>query len=465
MSPDSISSSVEPTEIRDRPPRLLAFLCLLIPALPSFVVLSGPLKSHGSPARMIAILFFGLAVLGFVVIRRTASNRTLSVGVALILLFLFLELTVYGVGLTHLDSAVIEPSKTRVMIVYLAFTGVALYVLMRVKTTRQRTILLGCLAIGLTFACLVGFLQQANIDLRYLFQPPGFVVNADFVTFYQREGVKRVWGTSIHPLEFSVLAAATVPLTIHFVRFGSSRQVRLFATLACGMALLALPSAVSRSGVIALTVALLIYMWGSKVRHIIQAAVGAAAAIAVYLAVFPRIAHALWVTIVYAEEDESIHARTVDYSVVGETFRAHPVFGLGLGASEPTVYGYLDNEWLQALVQGGIVGVTAMIVFAMGGIFGISAALRAASTPRERDQAYMLGSIFVAILSSSFTMDLFSCQQATFVLFISFGLLWSNFKVRLPESNMAWPVHTIVPNNRLAAATFLRPPRRSLRSC
>src|SRR5262249_18975571 len=105
----------------------------------------------------------------------------------------------------------------------------------------------------------------------------------------------------------------------------------------------------------------------------------------------------------------------------------------GPGGSLPYVYGFLDNEWLQAIVNGGITGVAAMIVLAVGGIFGISALLRGASTPRERDQAYGVGSIFIAILSTSFTFDLFSYQQATLIYFISFGLLWSNFKIKLPE--------------------------------
>ncbi len=71
-------------------------------------------------------------------------------------------------------------------------------------------------------------------------------------------------------------------------------------------------------------------------------------------------------------------------------------------------------------------------MLAGGGIFGLAAALRSAATPRERDQAYMLGSMFVAILVSSFTFDIMGFQQATFILFVVFGLLWSNFRVSLP---------------------------------
>jgi O-antigen ligase len=439
---DSIASSVTPAGPRERTPWLLAFLCILIPALPSSVVVAGPLKSNGSPARMIAVMFFGLTVLGFILIRRTAPTRTLRPGIAFILLFFLLELAVYGVGLTHWDFPVIEASKTRGLILVIAFTGLTLYVMTRIETTRQRTVLLGCLAIGLTFACLVGLLQKTGIDLRFLFQPPGFVVGVDYLAFYERYGARRVWGTSIHPLEFSVLAAATVPLTIHFARYAANRQVRWLAMLACGVALSALPASVSRSGFVALAMALLVYMWSFKVRDLAVGLLAATAAVVGYISAFPASANAFWQTIINSEQDTSVTGRTQDYAAVGDAFRAHPVFGLGLGNVLPkgASDGFLDNEWLQATVQGGIVGVTAMIALAAGGIFGISAALRTASMPRERDQAYMIGSIFVAILSSSFTMDLFFCHQVSFILLISIGLLWSNFKVSLPdEANTASP--------------------------
>lgn len=434
---DANAASVVPSGQRASIPWLLAFFCLLVPVLPTFVVLAGPLKSNGSPARMIAVLFFGLSILGFVLIRRTGTPRTLAPGIAIISLFFLLELVVYAIGLTHVDHPLIEAGKTRGLIVITAYTGIALFALRQIKTTRQRSILLGAMAIGLTFACVVGLLQTTNVDLRYLFQPPGFVVNTEDLTYAERHGVRRVFGTSAHPIEFSVLAALTVPLTIHFARHAASRTTRWLAVLACGIALLALPAAVSRSGLVALAAALFVYMWNFKVRQIAVAIVTGVAAGLGYLAVFPGAASALWQQTINSEEDPSVLARTVDYAVVGDTFRGHPLFGLGFGSTAPSEYGFLDNEWLQQIVQGGVVGLLALAVLAGGGILGISAALRTASTPRERDQAYMVGAIFVAILTSSFTMDLFSFSQATFILLISFALLWSNFKVALPDARNA----------------------------
>jgi hypothetical protein len=51
----------------------------------------------------------------------------------------------------------------------------------------------------------------------------------------------------------------------------------------------------------------------------------------------------------------------------------------------------------------------------------------------------MLGAVFVAVLTSSVTMDLFSFSQATFIMLVSFALLWSNFNVALPVARTASP--------------------------
>jgi O-antigen ligase len=436
----ALSRFLEP-RARERTPWLLAFLCVLIPILPSYLVPPGPLKSYGSPARLIAIMLFVLAVLGFVLVRRTASTRTARPGVVVILVYFLFVLSVYGVGLSHTDTALVEANKTRTILIVLANVGVALYAMTRVETVRQRSILLGCVAVGLTFNCVVGLLQNAtHIDLHLLFQPPNFVDNQSDqghglgATLGERFGAKRAFGTSGHAIEFSVLAAVTVPLTIHFARYAANRHVRLLAALAAGVAFLAMPAGVSRSGVIALAAALLVYVWTFKVRELGVAVVAGAVALLVEFVAAPGTGQALWKSVSNAAEDESVLERVADYAKVSSTFHDHPVFGLGLGGSPPAEYGFLDNEWLQALVQGGIVGLVAMIVLASGGIFGLAAALRCAASPRERDQAYTMGAMLIGILASSFTFDLFSFQQATLLFFILFGLLWSNFTISSREA-------------------------------
>lgn len=439
---DPLASSASEAEPREKTPWLIGFFCLVISLLPTYVIPPGPLKGNGAPARAIAILLFGLTVLGFVLLRRTARNRTVRLGAVILLLYFFVLLVVYGVGLTHIETAAIEASKTRSIIGLVAYVGAALYMMTTIRTVRRRTIALGCLATTLTFSCLVAVLQgTTKIDLHLLFSPPGFVVNiADqgrggTVTLADRHGAVRAYGTAWGPIEFSVLAAATVPLTMHFARFAANRGVRLLAALACLVALLAVPASVSRSGVVSLVAALLFYMFAHKVRHIATMVVAGSAAVFGYVLAFPHVANAMWFTITNAAEDDSVIDRTADYAQVSQTFHKFPIFGLGLGGSPPAEYGFLDNQWLQAIVQGGIVGGAAMIILSLGALFGISAGLRTATSPRERDQVYAMGAMIIAILVSSFTFDLFAFEQVTLTFFVLFGLLWSQFTVRWPASN------------------------------
>jgi O-antigen ligase len=427
-------------KVRERTPVLLAFLCFLIPVLPSYSVPPGPLKSNGSPARMIAIILLILAVLGFGLIKRSAPMRTICPGVVLILAYAVIVLTVYGVSLSHYESEATDAVRTRTIISVAACVGLALYVMRRVVNLRQRSTLLGWLAIGLTFNCVVGLLQNlAHVDIHLLFQPPGFVVNTlaegldQTPSLVDRFGAKRAFGTSAHPIEFSVLASVAVLLNLYFARNAGSRNLRVLAAVGVALALLAVPAGVSRSGLIALAAGLLFYMWNFDLRRLgVAMAVGVLAI--VVGAGFSGNFQALRDSISGASEDISVTTRLDDYAAVVQVFHSNPVFGLGLGVTPSGSRGVFDNQWWTAFVNGGIVNVAGMIVVTVGGLFGIAAALRRATTKGERDQTYATGAIFIGILSTSVTFDLFGFQQVTLVFFLVFGLLWSNFRVVIPES-------------------------------
>ncbi|GAA4471107.1 O-antigen ligase family protein [Rhodococcus olei] len=350
-------------------------------------------------------------------------------GAVVIVVYFLLQLLIYGVGVLHLDGSVVEATKTRMAIGLFANAGVALYVLHTVQTVRQRSIVLGMLSIGLTFECVVGLLQSfTGIDLRFLFQPPGFVLNLEETGFTERNGAFRVVGTSHHAIEFAVLAAVAVPLTLHLARYATKPLYRQCAAVGCLIAVFAMPAGGSRAGVVALAAALLTYMFAFTLRQIANGILVGIGAGLVYVVAAPASAYALWLTVVKANEDGSVLSRLADYSTVARTFHDHPWFGLGLGGNPPTVYGFLDNEWLQSIVQGGIVGFAAMLVVVGGTVAGLTAGLRTARSSRERDQAYAIGAALVGIIASSFTFDLFTYQQATFVYFVLFGLMWSSWR-------------------------------------
>lgn len=418
-------------ESEPRTPWLLAILCLLISVLPSYQVLPGPLKSNGSPAKIIAIVLAGLIVLGFLLLRRSSSKKALSVGAIPLLVYLLLTILYYGVGVS-------QPGKTfdQVLITEVANVGLALYAMTRVTTVRHRSLVLGFLCTGMVINCVLGILQAtASVDISALLQPPGFVDNqVDLgrglaATPTVRNGAVRAVGTSGHAIEFAVLAAIAVPLALHFARNGGRTAIRVAGSVAAVVALFAMASGGSRSGVVALGAAFLIYMWTLRAREVANALIMGIIAVVVGFMLAPGSIGALWQSITGSAEDGSVLERVEDYARVSETFRNHTWFGIGLGRSSPADYGFLDNQWLQQIVQGGVAGILAMIVLISGAMFGISAALRSARSPLERAQAYVVGAMMVGIVTSSVTFDLFAFQQVTLVFFILYGLLWANFAV------------------------------------
>lgn len=417
---------------QEKTPWLLYAFCILLPSLPTYLVLPGALRGNGSPTRMIALVMFGLVALGFVMVRRSTPYRQINPGAVILLLYFGLWLLAYGVGLLDHDDYITASGRTRSLVALIAHVGAALYIIGRVHTPQQRHMLLGCLAVGLIYACLVGLVQGlASIQLQNILQPPGFVINAENTVSFERLGLKRITGTSQHPIEFSVLSAVTIPLAIYFARNSATKRVRQLAGLGCIVALLALPASLSRSGITSLIAAMLVYAFAFKVRPIAIAVITGAVGIGAYSVVFPRIADALWTTIAGSAQDDSVASRLEDYARVSALLRERPFFGLGLGASVPEKFGYLDNEWMQALVQGGLVGFIAMLLFAGGAIFGVAAALRRATHQREREQAYMLGAMTAGFLSSSYTFDLFGFEQSAMTFFVVFAFLWSSFNVTL----------------------------------
>ncbi len=426
----------------DRMPWLLGIFCILNGLLPSYIVPSGTLRFLGSPSKLLAAALLFITIVGFVGSRRASENFTIRPGLILLVGYSVLTILVWGVASPSLDNSQVEEQDKSALILLIAFVGIACYSIIKIQTSAQRSFVMGCLAIGLLFSCAAGILQNAlSADLHLFFLPPGFVNNlpdsiaGTGIQLIERAGATRAFGTSGHPIEFSVVAAVAVPLTLHFARFATERYVRVLATLGTGIALFSIPAGVSRSGLIAFLVVFLIYMWSFTVRQLFTALALLLAAVSLQAIAMPNTIDALWQTIAGSAEDSSILVRIARYDHVAATIRAHPIFGIGFGEGSGSVYGVLDNQWFLTGVQGGVVGIAALTLLSLGGVIGFTASLRCASTHVERGQAYALGAMFGGILVTSFTFDLFAFQQVSFVYLLVFGLLWSSVAIPFGDAN------------------------------
>jgi polysaccharide biosynthesis protein PslJ len=425
---DELSRFLEP-QARERTPWLLALFCLVFTTLPSYLVSPALFSSIASPARVIAVGFFFLTALGFVLLRR-ATPLSVNPGVILIVVYLLILIAVWGIGLSHLGTAFQEANKRNAIFASLAPVGIALYTLHRVETIKHRSLILGCLIIGVTYSGVVGLVQHTTqINLADLLQPPGLYKRetvGQISKLYERAGATRGYGTFVHPIPFAVSCASVVPLALHFARYATSRNIQVLATIATGILLLAVPAAVARSGLIALAVALLVYARTFTLRQLGTAVVVFALVSVAYVVAAPTTAHALFQTIVNSGDDPSVLERVLQYARIGNIFNEHPFFGTGLGSITLADYGPIDNQWLVVMAEGGILGFVALAVLVIGGIFGITAALRRTTTTRERDQVHAMAATFLAILVTSTTFHLLGFDQTMFLFFLLFALLWSN---------------------------------------
>lgn len=411
---------------------LLCFLCFVSGIFPSYLVATGPLRMIGSPVKFIAFGILFIGVIGFAATRNATLlpiQRQLNPGIIAILLFGVLRIVVWGAE-NATTSSDVRQSQTAYFLLTIAIVGLTLYTMLVVRTYEQRSLVLAWLLAGLAISCIVGLLQNlAAIDLVPEITPTGFINTPQEAPYEDvRGGATRARGTAGHPIEFAALTAVAVPLALHFARYAKRRRFRIASALTAVIALLAVPTGISRSGIVALLAVFLVYIWSLTVRQIATGIVVMALAIAIQLLTKPLTLQALWGSVTGASEDSSVLARVDRTTRVLDTFSEHPIFGLGPGFGAGRSYGILDNQWFTMIVTGGIVGLASMIVLTAFGFAGLASALRSSDSAPERGQAYALGAVFSGLIASSFTFDLFSFQQGTYTLFIVFGLLWSSYR-------------------------------------
>jgi hypothetical protein len=150
------------------------------------------------------------------------------------------------------------------------------------------------------------------------------------------------------------------------------------------------------------------------------------------LVLFPVIAPGILGTLrnfVFAgTNDNSITGRLDDYQYIPGLLDGHWWFGRGFGTFEPTVYFWIDNQYLMSLITGGVAGAIVFTsIFLVGASVARGARKRFIRTS-DRDLAQAIAAAIVAVGAAAATLDLFSFLQATFVLFLLGGCgaaLWT----------------------------------------
>lgn len=448
-----------------RDPLLPVYLFVLLAFLLPGRLIVGPLGAVGNPAALAALLAAVMWAYGRLVPGALAEGVQ-PVRTTLIV-FAAGTVLAYGVGLARSLAPVEESSMNRALIATAGYVGLALLTADAVRSREHLDRLLKTIVGGSVALALMGILQFVTglMPADYI-SVPGLTLQ-DVTINASRSFLTRVMGTAQHPIEYGVVLAVALPLAMHYATTARD-GIRPSRWWWVAVALIAtgIPMSISRSSILGIAVggAVLAAAWGWRRRANLMVA-GVFLLVAMRLA-FPGLLGTLRSAFLFVGKDPSIEGRTQDYPIVWQYFLHTPWLGRGLGTFPPEAYFFLDNEYLNRLLTGGIVGVlllAAVLLVAMGTGRGV---YHHAADPTSRSLGQALTAATAVSALTWFTFDGMAFRLAAgtaFVVMGAAGALW-----RLEVGHRHWgtsldrtrPDIVLVPRERRpsALARWLAPP-------
>lgn len=424
---------------------LYVFLLLVIPSDRGV----GPLGAAGSPAGI-----YGLGMMLWWIwhhVRHREShrgNRIRPVRLALMVFVLCILIAYAQAGLSALPGE--DAKGTNMALISIASHAGVLLVAHDGIADRERFLALirRIAVMGGLYACLglVQFFTGQNfVDA---IQIPGLVSSGSGGVDV-RGGFLRPQATARHPLEYAAVLSMILPLALSLSLVPSRWSIVRRAWPAALVAVAAVVS-MTRSALLGIVVGvgILVPTWDRKTRRA-ALLLGAAALVAMYFLVPGLVGTILGM---FAPGDPSLASRTDSYDAFWSYFSIHPVFGRGLGSMSAS-YHIFDNQYLDLLIEIGVVGTAAFCLLVL-----VSAvtSFRARRVERIGKLGPALGSSVIAgaLLCGSF--DAFAFPQAVGMLFLCLGLCGSIGNFAAPPASGAGPVAVAEPPHRSWAQIVAR---------
>lgn len=409
------------------PITLVSFGVLLLFMIPTRYVIQ-PLGGAGSPA----ILVGYIAAAYWGVLRLTSTEESFGVHqpvrVGLAVLF-FAVLASYVAGWSHSLSSVEALNSDRTLLVWIGYAGMALLTVDGPSSRSRLDNMLRRMVFGaafMSFAAMANFL--AGFDMSAMLAPPGLTYNVPaFTSDFARSDFTRAFGTADHPIEFGVVAAAILPLALHYAFNDTDRGVIVRWLPVCFIGF-AIPMAISRSAIIGAAIVAIYLLPSLPSHHRLTMVVGGLVGVAAMTVVVPGLLGTIRSFFVNSGVDPSVSGRTDDYDVVFETFRQFPIFGRGFGTYTPTAgFNFIDNQYLMTLVESGLVGLLAMLLFLAIGYSAARSTKRRAGDQTTRNLAQSLAAGIAVHITAFATYDALVFRTSAMSLFLlvgAAGALW-----------------------------------------
>ncbi|MER7798027.1 O-antigen ligase family protein [Microbacterium sp. NPDC096154] len=259
----------------------------------------------------------------------------------------------------------------------LSWGGVVLVTMDGLRTLRDVEALVGRLVVAGALLSLLGLAQfvtgRGLLGLYDLL--PGFTIEQAGVT--ERGMFTRAAATATHPLEFSAVICAILPLaiTLGVIRADAGRGRLPWNWIPAALIAFAALLSVSRSGMIGLAVAIVASLPAlPAVYRGVVAVGGILAAVAAVVAV-PGLFGTVVDLFSGVGSDTSTLSRTEGLARVPEFLAASPVLGVGFGTFLPRYY-IFDNQWVLILLELGVLGLVAFAAVVLTATWSAVSAVR-----------------------------------------------------------------------------------------
>ena len=402
---------------------LLIACAFLIPARYTFP----PLGGAGRLDIMLGVVMLVWWLITRAVPALTVRDRQpLRVVLLVLVMAMFISAALaYQRGLTTIELNGLD----RELIGWLSIAGIALVTIDGTRSPERFDVLLKrVLLCGLFVAFVANIQFFLSFDLTYHLRPPGLRPNLDLLTVEQRSVVRRVYGTSLHPIEFGVLMSVLGAVSTHYALMAKTRLERQLRWIATAVFFGSGLMSVSRSAVVSMALILLGFVVIWRPRLWFNALVAAVVGMGVMRAIAPGLLGTLRALFENLGEDQSIAGRTNDYPAVFALAEHSFWFGRGPGTFNVEEYFVLDNQWLGSLISTGLVGTFAIAALFLTAIAQAHHLARRAPTDEGRHRAHTLMWVLLVFVIASFFFDSLAYPQITAFTVVVVGVvggLWS----------------------------------------
>lgn len=411
---------------------LTVYLGLLL-FIPSRLIL-GPLGSAGAPSMLFGLGSLLLWLFSFLGAARRAAGEAQPIRIALGV-FLFCVGISYALAMTN-PLIPDEASPGDVALLALAsWAGTLLLTHDGISDRSRLDTLIWRFAVCGGLIALLGLIQVVTrqlwvdqLSIPGLTSTPGYGLSL-------RGGYPRPAGTAIHPIEYGVILAMLLPVTLH-VAFQHTHRPALLRWAPAAAVALILPLTSSRSAYLGALIALVICLFGwTRERRVRVIGVGVVGLIGMSI-LAPNFLNSIIGLFTGAGEDPSITSRTDSFALALEFIERNPWFGRGLGTFLPK-YRIFDNQYLLLLVTVGIAGTLAFLALGVTAVITTMRLRRRLRDESSRDLALALTAAICAGFSCLFMFDAFAFPMTMGTLFLVLGLAGALRRVEDAKAGLA----------------------------